>query len=56
VLWDTVKTRLVAAGQRDDGLAALRRAADGFRKLGRGADAVKVETTIRQIEGDPALS
>src|SRR5690606_7899123 len=34
---------LIGAGQRDEGLAVLRRSADGYRQLGRPADAEQVE-------------
>jgi len=43
---------LIAAGQREQGLAVLRRSVDGFRKLGREERAGQVAGLIEQIEKD----
>ena len=45
---------LVANGQREEGLAVLRRSEAGYRKLRRDSDAEQVAGLIRQIEAGPA--
>jgi hypothetical protein len=43
----------VAAGQREEGLAVLRRSEEGFRHMHQEAEAARVAILISQIEGEP---
>jgi tetratricopeptide (TPR) repeat protein len=41
---------LIAAGQREEGLAVLHRSEEGFRRMGRTANAEQIAALIRQLE------
>jgi tetratricopeptide (TPR) repeat protein len=41
---------LIAAGQREEGLAVLHRSEEGFRRMGRTANAERIAALIRQLE------
>ena len=41
---------LIAAGQREEGLAVLLRSEEGFRRMGRVANAEQIAALIRQLE------